>query len=327
VRRRQFITLLGGAVLTGPVVVRAQQPPMPVIGYLSARSPDDTAHLLEAFRKGLGEGGFVEGQNVAIEFRWALGHYDRLPSMVSELVARSPAILVSTGGEPAALAAKAATTSIPIVFAIGGDPVSQGLAASLSRPGGNSTGITLLTNVLEPKRLGLLREVMPQAEKIGVLVNPDFRAAENQLRDLEQAASAINLPIEILRANTDDELDRAFAALAQRRIPALTITASPFFDTRRNKLVALAARYAIPTMYHFREYTAAGGLMSYGIDPRDVYRQVGGYAARVLKGTKPADLPVMQATKFEFVINLPAMKALGLNIPAGLLSIADEVIE
>ena len=324
-KRREFITLLGGAAATWPLATRAQQT-MPVIGYLSARSPEDTTHLVAAFRRGLVEDGYVEGQNVAIQYRWALGQVDRLPALAAELAGRSVAILVATGGESAALAAKAATSTIPIVFSMG-DPVKAGLVASYNRPGGNATGINLLTQTLEPKRLGLLHELVPQAATIGFLLNPNFPSAEDQSKDMQEAARAIGLHIHVLRANTDREIEAAFETVAQDRIGALAVGASPFFDTRRNTLVALAARHAVPTMYHFREFAAAGGLMSYGIDPVDAYRQVGVYAGRILKGAKPADLPVLQPTKFEFVINLKTAKALSLEIPARLLSFVDEVIE
>jgi ABC-type uncharacterized transport system substrate-binding protein len=324
-RRREFITLLGGAT-AWPLAVSAQQT-MPVVGYLSARSPEDTTHLVAAFRRGLVENGYVEGQNVAIEYRWALGQVDRLPALAAELTARSVAILVvATGGESAALAAKAATSTIPIVFSMG-DPVKAGLVASYNRPGGNATGINLLSDTLEPKRLGLLHELVPQAATIGFLLNPDFPPAEDQSKDMQEAARAIGLHIHVLRANTDREIEAAFETVAQHRIGALAVAASPFFDTRRDTLVALAARHAVPTVYHFREFAAAGGLMSYGIDPVDAYRQVGVYAGRILKGARPADLPVLQPTKFEFVINLKTAKTLGLEIPARLISFVDEVIE
>jgi putative ABC transport system substrate-binding protein len=326
VERRQFVFALGGAAVAWPLAAGAQQPTMPVIGYLSARSPEDTAHLVPAFRQGLSEGGFVEGQNVTIEYRWALGQVDRLPALAVELAGRPVTILVTTGGESAALAAKAATSTIPIVFSMG-DPVKAGLAASYSRPGGNATGINILTETLEPKRLGLLRGLVPQAATIGFLLNPNFPAAESQSKDMQEAARAIGLQIHVLRANTDREIEAAFETVAQHRIAALAVAASPFFDTRRDTLVALAARYAVPTMYHFREYAAAGGLVSYGIDPIDTYRQVGVYAGRILKGAKPADLPVLQPTKFEFVINLKTAKALGLDVPLHLQQLADEVIE
>jgi putative tryptophan/tyrosine transport system substrate-binding protein len=324
--RREFVATLGG-VVTWQLKVRAQQVAMPVIGYLSSRSPDDTAHLVAAFRRGLSAGGFVEGQNVMIAYRWALGQYDRLPAMAAELVRRPVAVLVTTGGEPAAMAAKDATSTIPIVFLIGGDPLKLGLAASYNRPGGNATGMNILTATMEPKRLGLLRELMPQAATIGVLLNPNFQPAANQLRDLQEAARAIDVQIHVLNAATDRELDAVFETIAQQRIAALAVTADPFFDTRRDKLVALAAHHAVPTIYHFREFAAAGGLMSYGVDSLETYRQVGVYTQQILKGTKPADLPVLQPSKFEFVINVKTAKALGVKFSDNLLSLADEVIE
>ena len=323
-RRRQFIGGLAAAGL--PFTARAQQA-APVLGYLSARSPQDAGHLAVAFRRGLGEAGYTEGQNIAIEYRWAEGQFARLPAMAAEFVRRPVQLLVSTGGETAALAAKTATSTIPIVFAIGGDPVKAGLASSYNRPGVNSTGISLLTNTLEPKRVGLLRELIPQARSIGVLVNPNFLPVDDQIKSVEEAAQRSGLRVAPLRANTDAEIDAAFAAIAQDRIAALAVAASPFFDTRREKLVALATRHAVPTMFHFREFVAAGGLISYGINFADAYRQVGVYAGRILKGAKPSDLPILQATKFELVINVKTAKALNLTIPHDVLSIADEVIE
>jgi putative ABC transport system substrate-binding protein len=324
--RRDFITLLGGAA-AWPLAARAQQPAMPVIGYLSARSPQDTTHLVEAFRRGLSEAGFIEGQNVMIEYRWALGQHDRLPKLAAELVRKPVAVLVSTGGEVAALAAKEATSTIPIAFVIGSDPVKLGLAASYNRPGGNATGINILTNSLEPKRFELLRELVPHASTIGALFDPTFMAYESQFRDVRNAARALDLQVQELRASSDAEIDLAFEAAARQRIAAVTVAAGPFFDTRRDRLVALAARHAVPAMYHFREFPVAGGLISYGIDARVIYRQIGVYAGGILKGEKPSELPILQPTKFELVINLKAAKALGLKVPLTLQVAADEVIE
>ena len=324
IRRREFIALLGGVTVAWPLAADAQQP---VIGYLSARSPDDTAHLVAAFRRGLNEAGYVEGRNVTIDYRWALGQYDRLPAMAAELVHRPVTILASTGGEPAALAAKAATSTIPIVFIIGSDPVKLGLAASYNRPGGNATGINILTASIEPKRLDLLRELRPQAATIGVLLNASFPLAEGQLRDVQEGARALGLQIHALRADTNREIEAAFETVARQRMDALIVAASPFFDTHREMFVALAERYAVPAMYHVREYAMAGGLISYGVDIADGYRQVGIYVGQILKGANPANLPIQQPTKFELVINLKAAKALGLTIPDSLLARADEVIE
>jgi putative tryptophan/tyrosine transport system substrate-binding protein len=326
-KRRDFISVLGGAVAAWPLAARAQQPAMPVIGFLSTRTPNESAHLVAAFRRGLAENGYLEGQNVALEYRWALGQYDRLPALATELVRRPVAVVASVGGDPAAQAAKAATATIPIVFEVGTDPIKLGLVTSYNRPGGNATGINMLTSALEAKRLGLLRELVPQAAALGVLLNPNWPAAASQLSDVEEAARAIGVQTHVLRASTDGEIDKAFASIAQHRIPALAVASDPFFTSRRDKLAALAARHAVPAMYPFRDYAVAGGLMSYGIDLPEVYRQVGLYAGRVLKGAKPADLPVMQPTKFELVINLKTAKALGLDVPLHLQQLADEVIE
>jgi putative tryptophan/tyrosine transport system substrate-binding protein len=325
-RRRHFITMLGGAA-TWPLAARAQQPAMPVIGFLSSRSPGESKHLVDAYRAGLQTLGYVEGQNVAIHFRWAEGKYDRLPAMAAELVRENVTVLATLGGEPSALAAKAATSTIPIVFSLGGDPVKVGLVASLNRPGGNATGVSLLTFAPEAKRLGLLHEVVPNTEVIGALINPNYQGAEDQWREVQDAARAIDRRVERTLAASEQELEPAFAAFVQKRVTALLVTADPFFDTRRDRIVALAAQYNLPTMYQFRDYAAAGGLMSYGISISDGYRQVGVYTGQVLKGAKPADLPIQQSIRFEFVINMKTAKALGLNIPPTLLAIADEVIE
>jgi putative tryptophan/tyrosine transport system substrate-binding protein len=323
--RRDLITLLGGAAVW-PVAAGAQQA-APVIGFLNSRTPDDTAHLVAAFRRGLNETGYVEGRNVTVEYRWGLGHYDRLPALAAELARRPVAVLASSGGDPAMLAAKAATSTIPIVF-VGADPAQMGLAASFNRPGGNATGVSAMSDTLGAKRLGLLHELVSQAAAIGMLVNPaDRGSAAKQTRDAREAARAIGLTIQVAQASTDSEIDTAFESMAQGRIAALIIGSDPFYDTRRDKLVGMAAQYSLPAMYQFREYAAAGGLISYGIDLSDAYRQLGVYTGRILKGEKPADLPVLQPTKFELMINLKTAKMLGLTVPPNLLAIADEVIE
>ena len=326
-RRRNFIAGLASTTAAWSVVARAQQPTMPVIGFLNTRTPENATNLVAAFRGGLAQNGFVEGQNVTIEYRWASGQYDRLPAMATELVRRRVAVMVATGGEPAALAATVATKTVPIVYLIGGDPVKEGLAASFNRPGGNATGVTLLTTLLEPKRFGLLHELVPSATTIGVLLNPKFPPSAGQLQDVQAAAKSTGVQIRVLQASTDDELDEAFQSISQQRLAALAICADPFFDTRREKVVALAARAAVPAMYHFPEYALVGGLISYGIDNVDAYRQIGVYAGQILNGAKPADLPVMQETKFLLVINLKTAKELGIKISDNLLSLADEVIE
>jgi putative ABC transport system substrate-binding protein len=326
IRRRQFIVSLGGA-MAWPLAARAQQPAMPVIGYLSARSPQDTTHLVEAFRRGLSEAGFIEGQNVMIEYRWALGQADRLPGLAADLVRKPVTLFVTTGGESAALAAKAATSTIPIAFIIGGDPVKLGFAATYSRPGGSATGISILTTTLEPKRLELLRELVPHARTIGAFLDPNFPDYERQLRNVREAGGALDLQVQELRVSTDADIELAFETVARQRIAAVSIVAGPFFDTRLDKLVTLAARYAVPTMYAFREFPAAGGLISYGVDSRVTYRQIGVYAGGILKGEKPAELPILQPTKFELLINLKTAKALGLKVPLTLHVAADEVIE
>ena len=325
-RRREFITLLGGAAAL-PIAARAQQPAMPVVGFLNSGSADAYPDRIVAFRKGLSELGFVEGQNIAVDYRWALGQYDQLTGLAQELARRPVTVLVATGGEPAALAAKAATSTIPIVFAIGGDPVKLGLVASINRLGGNATGTNIFAATLESKRFGLLHELVPQATAIAVLLNPNYPQYDSQLSDLQEAARAIGSELQILRANTDQDIEMVFETVTHQRIGGLVVAAAPFFDTRRDRLVSLAARYAVPTVYQFREFAAAGGLMSYGVHIPDIYRYVGNYTGRILKGEKPGDLPVMQPTKFELVINLKTAKALGLTVPPTLLARADEVIE
>jgi len=326
VKRREFIMLVGGAA-AWPVAVRAQQPAMPVIGFLSTRARDESAHLVEAFRRGLAENGYAESRNVAIEYRWADGQYDRLPALAAELARRPVTVLAATGGQPAAMAAKAATATIPVVAAFSADPVATGLVASISRPGGNITGISNLSTALEPKRLSLLREVVRSAGSVGVLLNPTFPPSSDQLKDIEGAARVIGQQLHVVRASTDGELEAAFETIARDHIPALLVASDAFFNTRRDKLAVLAARAAVPAMYGFRDYVLAGGLMSYGIDLPDVYRQVGIYVGRILKGAKLTELPVLQPIKFEFVLNVKTAKALGIKFSDDLLSLADEVIE
>ena len=324
-RRREFVAGLGITAI-GSFAARAQQA-MPVIGLLSARSPVESAGLLAAFRRGLAENGTVEGQSVAIDYRWALGEYDRLPAMAAELVHRPVTVLVTVGGEAAARAAIAATKNIPIVGIFADDPVASGLVASLNRPGGNTTGVFNFNPTLEPKRLGLLHELVPQAATIGILVNPNYPPAASQLKGVEEAARTIGMGTVALRARNDGEIETAFETAMQQRIGVLAVTSDPFFNTRSEKLVALATRHMIPTVYPFREYVAAGGLMSYGVDLGEMYRQIGIYAGQVIKGVKAADLPIMQPIKFELVINIKTAKALGLTIPTTLLASADAVIE
>ncbi len=326
-RRRRFITLLSGAAITWPLAVRAQEQPIPLIGFMSARSPDDSTDLIEAFRGGLKEGGITEGQNARIEFRWAHGDYGSLPALAADLVKRQVTVITAVGGDPSAIAAKAATSTIPIVFAVGDDPVGIGLVDSFNRPGGNATGVTTSTSLMEPKRLALLRELAPGVALVGALVNPKFPPAVRQAQDIEDTARSIGQRIIIAKASADDELKAAFASLVRAGIGALLVTADPYFDIRRDQIVAFAAQERLPAIYQFRQFAVAGGVMSYGLSFTDVYREVGLYAAKILKGTKPADLPVQQVTKFELVINLKTAKALGIHISANLLSLADEVIE
>jgi putative tryptophan/tyrosine transport system substrate-binding protein len=323
-RRREFITLIGCAA-AWPLAARAQQP-LPIIGFMSSRSPEDSVNALAAFRKGLDEGGLVEGKNLIIEFRWARGAYDQLPALAAELVSRQVTVLVAVGGDPSALAAKAATSTIPIVFA-GTDPVKSGLVASLNRPGGNATGVYIVSPDLEPKRLGLLHELLPGTAPFGALLNPKFPPAAQQGQELAGAARTVGRPIILLNASNDAELNVALTTLVRQRVVAMLVAGDPFFDTRRDKIIAFAAQQKLPALYQFREYAVDGGLMSYGVSFAEAYREVGNYAARVLKGAKPADLPVMQSVKYELVINLKTAKALGLQIPDKLLALADEVIE
>jgi putative ABC transport system substrate-binding protein len=326
-RRRQFITLLGGAT-TWPLAARAQQPALPVVGFIQGGSADASPRNVAAFRKGLNETGCVEGQNVTIEYHWLEGRFDRLPALAADLVQRRVAVIATPAGIAAALAAKAATATIPIVFAVGEDPVRLGLIASLARPRGNATGINFFTQEVVAKRLRLLHDLVPKAVRIAVLVNPaNAPAAEATLREVREAAPALGLRIPILNATTIGEIDAAFAILARERPDALFVPPDAFFTSRPVQFATLTAVHKIPATYSSRDNVAVGGLMSYGIDYADTYRQVGVYTGRILKGAKPADLPVVQSTKFEFVINLQTARALGIEVPAGVLSIADEVIE
>jgi ABC-type uncharacterized transport system substrate-binding protein len=326
-RRREFITLLGSAAAFWPLAAHGQQPAMPVIGFLSGTTSAPFAHLVAAYREGLREMGYVEGRNLAIEFRWAEGQYNRLPEMAADLVRRHVTVITTSGGDPAAFAAKAATTTIPIVFTAGTDPVKLGLVASLNRPGGNATGVHILAAMMEGKRLGLLRELVPTVTRIAVLLNPTYPSTGAQLKEVEEAARTLGLQTQVLHASNELDLDTTFATLPQLRVGALQVCADPFFNSRRDQIVALAARYAIPAVYEQREFAVVGGLASYGTSLTDAYRQLGIYTGRVLKGDKPADLPVMQSTKYEFVINLKTAKALGLEISPTLSARADEVIE
>jgi putative ABC transport system substrate-binding protein len=324
--RREFITLLGGAAVW-PLAARAQQQPMPVMGFLASASAEGYAYVLPWVREGLSLTGYVEGRNLAIEYRWADYQFDCLPALAANLVQRPVAVIFATGGVVSAIAAKSATTTIPIVFAQGSDPIRYGLVASLNRPGGNVTGVTFYNSALGPKRIGLLREVVPKATVFAVLINPNNPNAIPDTTEMQEAGRSIGVTVEVVQAGNDRELDDAFAKVVQLRAGALIVHIDALFQARDKQVVALAAKYAIPTMYSTRQFTPLGGLISYGTDPADVYRQAGTYAGRVLRGEKPAELPVLQPTKFELVVNLRTAKALGLKIPESFLLLADEVIE
>ena len=326
-RRRDFITLLGGAAAASWTVPLHAQQGMPVVGFINTGSPESVPFLVTAFREGLKQASYVEGQNVTIEYRWAKGHYDQLQALAADLVRRQVAVMAATGGTISAQAAKVATATIPIVFNGGDDPIKSGLVASFNRPGGNITGVITQSSALEPKRLGLLRELVPQAVIVAVLLNPTNPDAEPQRRDIQAAAAAIGQQLRIFYASTESDIETAFAALLQQRADALLIGNDAFFVNRREQIVALAARHAVPTIYTFRLFAESGGLMSYSTDLVEVYRQIGAYVGRILKGEKPADLPIVQPTKFELVINLKTAKALGVKISDNLLSLADDVIE
>jgi len=326
IERRKFLATLGGVAATWPLAAHAQQPAMPVVGFLSTLSPSNmAANVMNEFRQGLKEAGFVEGQNVKIEYRWAEGHYDRLPPLAADLVRHQVTVIAATGGEPSPQVVKAATQTIPIVFMANGDPVAAGLVASLNRPGGNLTGVTIFGMMAAGKRLELLRQLMPKAGTIAYLMNPDN--PNRELDNVQAAARSLGQQILVLNADGGRAIDTAFATIAQQRVAALLVASDPLFFDRRDQLIALAARQAIPAVYYLRAFCQAGGLLSYGNNLTDMYRQVGTYTGRILNGERPADLPVMQSTKFELVINLKTAKALGLEISPTLIAIANEVIE
>ena len=325
--RRAFIGSVIGGLLAWPLAAPAQKSATPVIGFLSSGSPAPWTPFVAAFRRGLNEAGFAEGKNVAIEFRWAEGHYDRMPALAADLVGRQVAVLVATGGGASVLAAKAATSTIPIVFTLGSDPVELGVVASLSRPGGNITGVSFMTFQLDAKRLELLHELVPNVSVIALLVNADDPLAESKAKAAQEAARSLGLQLHVLRARTEQDIEAAFTTLVQLRASALVVAADPFFNVRREQIVGLAARHAVPAIHEWREFVMAGGLISYGPSLSEAYRQAGIYTGKILDGAKPADLPVEQPTKFELVINLNTARALGITIPQSLMLRADEVIQ
>jgi putative ABC transport system substrate-binding protein len=326
-RRREFFKFVGSVAAGWPLAVRAQQPTLPVVGYLGALSHAAVERSIDAFVTGLMEVGYVDGKNVKIEYRWAEGYYDRLPALAADLVQQNVAVIFAAGGDPSALAAKAATTTIPIVFILGSDPVKLGVVTSLNRPGGNLTGVNLLITEMEAKRLELLHRLVPTATKLAVLLNPKTANAETQLNEVRSAGRTLGPQIEVIDASDERDIDMAFASLAQKKIGGLVISADPFFNNCRSQFIALASRYSMPTLYFVREFANSGGLISYGTSITDAYHQVGVYTGKILSGAKPSDLPVVQPTKFELVINLKTAKTLGLIVPPTILATADEVIE
>jgi putative tryptophan/tyrosine transport system substrate-binding protein len=326
-KRREFVALMGGAAVLWPLGTRAQQPAMPVIGWLSARSPAEAASVLQAFRQGLGQVGYFEGKNVTIEYRWAEGRYDQLPALAAELVSRQVTVIAATGGEPSPLAAKAATSTIPIVCTLGGDPVETGLVASLNQPGGNLTGTTIMAVEMAPKRLDVARQLVPNATAVAMLNNPKYPPASAEARGIQEAARPAGIKINFLNASTENEIDNAFTTAVEQRNGALIIGTDPFLVGQRDQLVRLAARYMLPTIYFLREFVEAGGLMSYGPNIANGYRQAGVYTGLILNGANPATLPIVRPTQFQLYLNIKTAKTLGLQIPPLLLALADEVIE